>query len=426
MLPPWMMQTNRGRVVALLAACLTSSLLALAPQALHAQRQVRAAAAVQGFDASECRDDCLVDTLSVDVDRARRAQAGTVIATMDMIDTIAIPRRGAPQPPRERVSSAWISCDSVPCAASVITGRITDKRIDDARVVRRTMYAWTLPAPLLSKLQTVQTAGLTVDGRTHALSTSMLVSVRSILESLPRSSALTYSPRALLYIASFVLFGTPGDSTLAEDVGTATEPLMMPDNASGIPTRVATLSLAGRGSAALALLAQDDGTGAAPLFGIGEKVAILLPGAVGRRGIVSGTIAARQRVEKLRASCQQVKLWTYLVALGSAELAAVQRGGTMSPRPREPIDRWSGIAVREPVAARMTPTERRAIVASRPAVSEFGRARAATGLRDRDVQVLAVLPRTGGFVTNFGLLTRSPSSGTWQFPPLSLAPAACP
>ena len=162
-----MMQTNQGRVVGLLAAFLTSSLLALAPRAVHAQRGVRAAAAVQGFDASECRDDCLVDTLSVDVDRARRAQVGTVIATMDMIDTIAIPRREAPQPPRERVSSAWISCDSVPCAASVITGRITDTRIDDARVVRRTMYVWMLPAALLFKLQSVQTASLTVDGRTH-------------------------------------------------------------------------------------------------------------------------------------------------------------------------------------------------------------------------------------------------------------------
>ena len=416
------MQLNQSRVVAFLAACL----LAVAPRSLHAQREVRSAAAVQEFDASECRDDCLVDTLSVDIDRTRRAQVGTVIATMILIDTIAIPRRGAPQPPRERVSSAWISCDSVPCAASVITGRITDKRIDDARVVRRTMYAWTLPAPLLSKLQSVRTAGLTLDGRTHALTTSMLTSVRSIVESLPRSSALAYSPRALLYIASYVLFGTPGDSTLAEDVGTATEPLMMPDNASGLPTRVATLSLAGRGSAALTLLAQDDVTGAAPLFGIGENVAILLPGAVGRRGIVSGVIAARQRVESLRTSCQQVKLWTYLVTLGSADLAAVQRGGQTSPRPGEPIDRWSGTAVREPVVARMTPTERRAIVASKAAVSEFGRARSATGLRDRDVQVLAVLPRAGGFVTNFGLLTRTPGSGSWQFPPVNLAPAVCP
>mgnify|MGYP000149611987 FL=1 len=104
-----MMQTNQGRVVGLLAAFLTLSLLALAARAVHEQRGVRAAAAAQGFDASECRDDCLVDTLSVDVDRARRAQVGTVIATMDMIDTIAIPRREAPQPPRKRVSSAWIS-----------------------------------------------------------------------------------------------------------------------------------------------------------------------------------------------------------------------------------------------------------------------------------------------------------------------------
>ena len=420
------MQTNRGSVVAFLAACLTSALLSLAPQSIHAQREVRSAAAVQGFDASECRDDCLVDTLLVDIDRARRAQAGTVIATMVTIDTIAIPRRGAPQPPRERVSSAWISCDSVPCAASVITGRIADKRIDDARVLRRTTYAWTLPAPLLSKLLGVRSAALTLDGRTHLLTTSMLASVRSILESLPRSSALAYSPRALLYIASFVLFGTPGDSTLAEDVGTATEALMMPDVASTRPARVATLSLAGRGSAALALLAQDDGTGAAPLFGIGEKVVIVLPAAVGRRGIVSGTIVARQRVESLRASCQQVKLWTYLVALAPAELAAVQRGGPMSPRPGEPIDRWSGAAVREPIVARMTPTERRAIVASKAAVSEFGRARASTGLRDRDVQVLAVLPRAGGVMTNFGLLTRTAGTNSWQFPPVSLAPAACP
>ena len=61
-------------------------------------------------------------------------------------------------------------------------------------------------------------------------------------------------------------------------------------------------------------------------------------------------------------------------------------------------------------------------------VGKFKTASAAEAIRqiNPDVQVLAVLPRAGGFVTNFGLLTRSPSSGTWQFPALSLSPSACP
>lgn len=421
------METNRGRGAASVAACLTALLLTLTPTMLSAQRDARVAAAVQGFDASECRSDCAIDTLTIDIDRARRAQPGTVIATMTKVDTLAIPRRGAPQPPRERVSSAWISCDSLPCAASMLTGRIIDKRIDDGRVLRRTVSSWTLPAALLVKLQVARSAALMIDDRTHALSASMLTSVRALLETVPRTDvAAAYSPRALLSVVSFALFGTPGDSTLAEDVGTATEPLLMPDVTSGPPTRVATLSLIGRGASGLALLVQDDGTGAAPLFGVGEKVSILLPATVGRRGVVTGVIGARQRVESLRVSCQQVRIWTYLVTLGQAELAAAQRGAAPSARPGEPIDRWSGAAVREVVAARMTPTEQRAIVASKAVVTQFSRERASAGLRERDVQVLAALPRSAGLVTNFGVLTKVPGSATWRFPSLSLAPAECP
>lgn len=421
------MQMNQSRVAASVAACLISVLLVLSPAALSAQRDAKVAVASQSFGVADCRGDCAIDSLTIEMDRARKAQPGTVIATMTMVDTIAIARRGAPQPPRERVSSAWISCDSLPCAASLLTGRITDRRIDDARVQRRTVYAWTLPAPLFAKLQGARSAGLMMDGRPHAFSGAMLESVRSVLETVPRPSlAATYSPRARLYIASFALFGTPGDSTLAEDVGTATEPLMMPDVTGDLPTRVATLTLVGRGAAAQALLAQDDATGAAPLFGVGEKVAILLPAAVGRRGTVSGVIAARQRVESLRANCQQIRIWTYLVTLGQAEVAAVQRGAVPSARPGEPIDRWSGTAVREAVAARMTPAEQRAIAASKSVVAQFSRERASTGIRDRDVQVLAVLPRSAGLVTNFGVLTRVPGAATWRFPTLSLAPAQCP
>jgi len=125
-------------------------------------------------------------------------------------------------------------------------------------------------------------------------------------------------------------------------------------------------------------------------------------------------------------SCQQVRLWTYLVTLGQTELAAVQLGAVPAPRAGEPIDRWSGTAVREAVAARMTPAERRAIAASRPVVAQFSRERASAGLRERDVQVLAVLPRSAGLVTNFGVLTRVPGAATWRFPSLSLAPAECP
>ena len=74
----------------------------------------------------------------------------------------------------------------------------------------------------------------------------------------------------------------------------------------------------------------------------------------------------------------------------------------------------------------MTPAEQRAIAASKPVVAQFSRERAATGIRERDVQVLAVLPKSAGFVTNFGVLTRVPGAATWRFPTLSLAPTQCP
>jgi hypothetical protein len=228
-----------------------------------------------------------------------------------------------------------------------------------------------------------------------------------------------------LYIATFALFGVPGDSVMAEDVGTATEPLMMPDANTAMPTRVATLTLVGRGSEALPLLVQDDATGAAPIFGVGEKVTVVLPGRTGRRGVVTGSVVARQRVDAMRDACQGTKVWTYLVSMPPADLLATQRGMLASPRPAEGIDRWNGTAVREPVAARVTPVEQRAIAAGRSAVALFVKERAASGVRASDVQVLAALPRNGGLITNFGSFTKD-AGGTWHFPTLSLRPATCP
>jgi hypothetical protein len=399
--------------------------VAVVPLRLQAQRDARPAA-VQAFDAAECRSDCVIDTLSIDIERGRRAQAGVVTATLVLIDTLSIPKRGAPQTPRDRPVSVWIACDSTPCGAATIGGRISDKRIDDTRVARRIVAMWTLPTPLLAKLMRAAGVSVMADGRAHPLSTAMVSSTRALIEGIRASLASSaYSHRATLYLATFATFGTPADSTMAEDVGTATEPLMIPDATTTPPTRVATLTMAGRGTDAIPLLVQDDGTGAAPIFGIGETVVIALPGKTGRRGVATGKVLARQRVEAMRDACQGMKLWTYLVSLSPADLASAQRGMTASPRPGEAIDRWNGAAVRETYPARMTPAEQRVIVGSRAAVTQFVRERAATGIRDRDVQVLASLPRSAGLVTNFGVFARD-GGGNWRFPGLSLRPASCP
>ena len=410
-------------------AALLSCALAIAPRGLDAQRDAQRdarPAAIQAFDAAECRTDCVIDTLSIDVERGRRAQAGTMTASLLLIDTIALPRRGAPPTPRERPVQLWMTCDSTPCGASIVNGRIADKRLDDARVVRRIVAVWTLPAPLLLKLLRATAVSVVADGRTHALSSAMLSSTRSLIESIRASITSTaYSPRTILYVATFATFGVPADSTMAEDVGTATEPLMIPDATSTPPTRVATLTIAGSGAGAIPLLVQDDGTGAAPIFGIGETVSIALPGRVGRRGVVSGKVLARQRVEAMRDACQGMKVWTYLVALSAADLAAAQRGMTASPRPGDAIDRWNGTAVREVYPARMAVSEQRAISGSRTAVTQFVREHATTGVRDRDVQLLAALPRSAGIVTNFGVFARD-AGGNWRFPSFNLRPASCP
>ncbi len=393
---------------------------------LAAQRDGKVPPAVQGFDPAECRADCSVDSLVIDVDRGRRAQSGVMSATFILIDTIAMPKRGAPPTPRDRPVSIWFACDSSPCGAALVSGRISDKRIDDARVARRTSALWPLPAPLMLKLLKSTAVALVADGKTHPLSAATVSATRALVESIRSGTPTTpYSARAQLYIATFAAFGLPGDSTMAEDVGTATEPLMIPDATTTPPTRVATLTLAGRGTDAVPILVQDDGTGAAPLFGIGESVTIALPGKVGRRGVAVGKITARQRVESMRDGCQGMKLWTYLVALPSGDLAAAARGSLPSPRPGEAIDRWNGTAVREVYPARMPAAEQRSITASRTVVAQFVRERASTGIRDRDVQVLAALPRASGFVTNFGVISKD-GGGNWHFPSLNLRPASCP
>ena len=402
------------------AAC-----LALAAPPLCAQRDALRAA-VQSFDAAECRSDCVIDSLVVDIDRGRRAQAGVMTATFVLLDTIPLARRGAPPTPRDRPVSVWIACDSTPCAATIVSGRITDKRIDDARVARRVAATWVMPGALLLKLSRTRAVSVVADGRTHALSPPMVESTRRLIESIRATiPATTLSARATLYVSTFATFGVPGDSTMAEDVGTATEPLMIPDATTTPPTRVATLVIAGRGADAVPLLVQDDATGAAPIFGIGETVTIALPARVGRRGVVTGKISARQRVEALRDACQGMKLWTYLVALTPADLLLAQRAVVPSPRSGEAIDRWNGTAVREPVAARMSAAEQRAITGSRTVVAQFVREHAASGIRERDVQVLAALPRATGFVTNFGVFARD-GGGNWRFPSFNLRPASCP
>jgi hypothetical protein len=320
----------------------------------------------------------------------------------------------------------WVLCDDSPCGAAVVTARISDKRIDDARVARRTLALWTLPLPLIRRLQRASAIAFGAEGRVHQLSVSTVAATKGVLEGARSLAAsASYSPRAALFVATFAAFGVPGDSTMAEDVGTATEPLMIPDATTTAPTRVATLTLAGRGPDAVPLLVQDDATGAAPIFGLGESVVIALPAKVGRRAVVTGKVTARQRVEAMRDACQGMKLWVYLVTLSPADLASAQRTVTPGTRPGEAIDRWNGTAVRETYPARMTPVEQRSITASRTVVAQFAREAAASGIRDRDVQVLAALPRGAGFVTNFGVFMKD-GGGNWRFPTFSLRPATCP
>lgn len=415
----------RGTLQGTLAVGL-ATLLVILPRSANAQRDARPPAVTQGFDPEGCAGGCSADTVVLDVDRGRRAQPGIVNVTIVLLDTIALPKRGAPAAPRERSVPVWVACDSTACAAALVPGRISDKRLDDARVVRRTVAAWSLPPQALQRLARATAAGMNIDGRQHPFAASTQSAVRTLIESV-RSSipAAPYSPRAQLHVATFAALGIPGDSTMAEDVGTATEPLMIPDATTPPPTRVANLMLAGKGADAVPLLVQDDATGAAPIFGVGESVTIALPARVGRRGVIVGRIAARQRVEAMRDVCQGMKVWTYLVTLSAADQAAARRGGVPSPRSGEGIDRWTGTAVREPVPARMTPAEQRTIAGSRAVVAQFVRERSTSGVRDRDVQVLAALPRGGGFVTNFGVFARD-GGGNWRFPTLTLRPATCP
>jgi hypothetical protein len=421
-----MLFTENLNVSARVGLC--SIAMLLAPQ-LYAQRDNRVVAATQGFAIGDCRTDCVLDTLTIDAERGRRAQPGVINATLILVDTVSQPRRGGPTPPKDRAITVWIACDETPCGAAVLTGRIADRRVDDAHVVRRTAAVWALPAPLLQRMSRAAVSVI-VEGRTHLLSDVMISSLRAVINAAQSSTAnaspaSSYSPRALLYVATFATFGIPSDSIVAEDVGTATEPLMMPDATTTMPTRVATLTLAGRGAAAIPLLVQDDATGAAPLFGIGERVTIALPAKVGRRGVATARIAARQRVETLRDACQSMKIWTYLLTIAPADLASLQRGTVSSPRTDEIIDRWSGSAVRETIAPRMAAAEQRAIAGSRAVVSQFVREREASGVRERDVQVLASLARGTSFVTNFGVFTRD-QGGNWRFPMLNLRPATCP
>lgn len=396
------------------------------PSITAAQREVRLLPATQGFAASDCRQDCALDSLIVDIDRTRRGQPGIVTASLLLIDTVALARRGAPPAPKERTVPVYAICDVMPCAAAVLTGRLSDRRIDDARVVRRTQVTWPMPAALMLRITRASAMMLSVDGRSHAVNASTMAAVRALIEAVkPSLVAVPPSPRLQLYMATFALFGVPSDSTMAEDVGTAIEPLMIPDATTALPTRVATLTMVGRGTDALPLLVQDDGTGAAPIFGVNEQVAVVLPGRNGRRGVVPATVLARQRVEVMRDACQGMKVWTYLVAMSPAALQLAQRGMLASPRPGEGVDRWSGAAVREPIAARVTPAEQRTMTSSRPAVAQFVRERAASGVRAGDVQILAALPRNGGVITNFGTFLREPN-GAWRFPTLTLRSATCP
>lgn len=398
----------------------------LTPDAALSQRETRPAAASQAFLASECHRGCSVDSLTIDIDRGRKASPGAVTVTMLMIDTVALARRGAPPAPKERPVPLWVSCDSAACAAAIPSGKVSDKRLDDARVVRRTSLAWVAPAPLLLAMLKAKSITLHADDRAHVLGADAVQATRALLEAVKSAiPTAPYSPRAQLYITTFAAFGVPGDSSLAEDVGTATESLMMPATNTAPPTRVATLQHTGTGPGALPLLVQDDATGAAPIFGVGESVMIALPAArSGRRGTVAAKVLARQRVEAFRDTCQSMKVWTYLVALSPADLAASQRGRVPSPRTGEVIDRWNGVAVREAIAPKQAAAEARVMAASRTAVAQFARERASSGVRERDVQVLAALPRNGGFVTNFGIIAREGAG--WRFPTLTLRSLTCP
>jgi hypothetical protein len=398
----------------------------LLPAMAFAQREVRLPAAIQGFTPTSCRQECVLDSLVVELDRGRRGTPAVVTARLLLIDTVTVARRNAPPAPKERGVPVWLTCDSLPCAAGVVTGRISDKRLDDQRVVRRTQVAWPLPEPLLLRLARTSSLLISVDGRGHAVAEPTLIAARSLVETVKATLASApYSPRMQLSIATFALFGIPGDSTMAEDVGTATEPLMIPDATTAAPTRVATLTMVGRGADALPLLVQDDATGAAPLFGVNEKLSVVLPGRTGRRGVVSATVVARQRVDAMRDACQGMKPWIYLVTMSPADLIAAQRGMIASPRAGEGVDRWNGTAVREPVTARLAPSEQRAITAGRAIVARFVKERAASGVLAADVQVLGALSRNGGLITNFGVFTKD-ANGSWRFPTLSLRPAICP
>ena len=364
-----------------------------------------------------------MDSVQFEYERGRRNQPAVITATLILLDTVELARRGAPPAPKERPVPVWVSCDSTACGAAVLTGKINDRRLDDAHVLRKTTAAWPLPPALLTRLQRAAQISVFLEGRAHALSAQVATDAKAVIEQ-AKPAATNYSPRMQLYLATFATFGVPGDSTLAEDVGTATEPLMMPDANTAQPTRVATLMLAGRGAESVPMLVQDDATGAAPIFGVGEAVVVAMPGRVGRRAAVTVRTVARQRVDVMRDTCQAMKVWTYLVTLPPAELTALRRGRTASPRPDDIMDRWSGTAVRESFPVRMAPAEQRAITAARAVVAQFVREQSPSGVRERDVQVLAQLPRGAGLVTNFGVFHRDPGGG-WRFPTLNLRRAGC-
>lgn len=379
-----------------------------------------------GFSTTDCHGGCVIDSVALEMERARRNQPPALSASFVLVDTVASPRRG-PALPRERSVPIWIACDSAACGAAVLTGKVSERRVDDGRVARRTVAVWPVPVALAAKASRAAALTFHADGRAHVLPTATVVSAKPLFDAMRAGQpTASYSPRMQLYIATFAGFGVPGDSTMAEDVGTATEPLMMPDAATPPPTRVATLTLVGRGADAVAVLVQDDAAGAAPIFGVGEAISVAMPGraGVGRRATVGVKALARQRVEVLRDTCDSEKVWTYLIALPAAEMAALRRGAQPSPRPGDLIDRWSGTAVRESYPARMSAAESRGLSASRAVVAQFVREHAASGVRDRDVQVLAQLPRNAGYVTNFGVFSRDQGGG-WRFPTLTLRKPAC-
>jgi hypothetical protein len=157
---------SQASFVRIASAMLVSAVVL--PAHAAAQRDARTAPATQGFAAADCREDCTLDSLVIDVDRGRRNQPAVVSASLLLIDTVALARRGAPPAPKERVVPVWVSCDAMPCAAAMLTGRLSDKRIDDARVVRRTQVAWPLPSALLQRVQkSTPACALAVDRHGH-------------------------------------------------------------------------------------------------------------------------------------------------------------------------------------------------------------------------------------------------------------------